>query len=136
MISLKTKTKMQKTKAKLDNTRRKEKSKKAFDETLEAYETMKHKSPMSIMDTTVETRGTNNPACPTPLDFICDVETQIELIVKDENLLTKLYNTYLFGGDNILSKSRQNYYEQRIGQLFIQRSIWPVSKYFKTLRNK
>jgi hypothetical protein len=86
------------------------------------------------MDTAKTNQGTINNATPTPLDFFCDVETQMQKIVEDKVVIDKIWNTYVFGGDNILSKSRQNYYEQRIGRLFILRSIWPLGKYFRTIK--
>jgi hypothetical protein len=113
---------------------RRAKNRIAFEETVNAYESMRFSSPISIMDTAKDGRGTLNNATPTPLDFFCDVENQVNKIIKDEKVREKLWNTYIFGGDNILSKSRQNYYEQRIGKLLIVRGIWPIAKYFRTIR--
>jgi len=113
---------------------RRAKYRQAFEDTMTAYETMRYCSPVSIMDTSKEVSGTINGATPTPLDFFCDVETQINTIIADKLIQTKLWNTYVFGGDNTLSKSQKNYYEQRIGKLFILRSIWPIAKYFRTIK--
>lgn len=112
---------------------RRAKNKRAFEDVLEAYESMKYRSSISAMDDSKETRTAVNPAKPSNSDFVCDVENTILSIVKTKELLTKIINAYIMGSEE-LSKSRSNSYEQRIGHLFIIRSIWPINRYFIAVR--
>ena len=108
---------------------------KAFSGVLEAYEMLKYKSDISAIDNSKDNAGTGNPSQPSPIDFICDVETTILKILGDKKLLENLIRTYIFG-EELISKSRKPGYEQRIGALFITRRLWPINKYFTTIRKR
>lgn len=116
---------------------RRAKNKKAFEEVLDYYEISKSKSLVNVMDTAKDNglNGTINPAAPSILDFICDVDQTIKIVIDNKNILQKFFETYIIGNDT-LDKSEKNSFEQRIGRLFITRGIWPVRKYFFTIRKK
>lgn len=114
---------------------RRAKYQQAFNEVLEGYENTKYRSEISAMGGIQEGgRTTSNPARPTQSDFVCDVENAILFVVKKTELLKKIIDTYIMGEEGVLTKSRQHHFEQRIGKIFEARNIWPINKYFLTIR--
>ena len=116
---------------------RRAKNKQAFNDVMTQYESATSKSLINAMDTAKDNGfgGTLNPAAPSVIDFICDVEKAIESIIENKKVLQNFFETYIMGNDS-LSKSQKNRFEQRIGRIFITRNIWPVRKYFFALRKK
>ena len=112
------------------NRERRAKNKKAFYQTIEVYALFKTKS-LSVKDL-FSNSTTPNPAKPSPTDFICDVENQIKIVMKTKKELTDFMETYIMG----MGREGTTRIEQRIGQLFISREIWPIARYFKTIRRK
>jgi hypothetical protein len=114
---------------------RRQRNFKAFNETLEEYERLKYRSQLSAMDSEFDgpSNETPNPAKPSASDFICDVEKAIMFVVQDQIVLEKCILTYIMGKE-LLRKSQKYNYEQRIGNIFRVRSIWPRRKYFTTRR--
>jgi hypothetical protein len=113
---------------------RRQRNFKAFNETLEEYERLKYRSQLSAADAFDNVSGTSpNPARPSASDFICDVEKAIMFVVQDQIILAKVIATYIMGKE-LLRKSQKYNYEQRIGNIFRVRSIWPRRKYFTTQR--
>lgn len=82
--------------------------------------------------------GSANPANPTVVDFRCDVEKQVKKVIKNKKHLTEFVIRYSIGLEK-LTKAEQHLfarYEQRLGRLFINEGIWPMSAYFITMRKK
>jgi len=98
------------------------------------YNRMKNCSSVTSMKKTIEQKCTINPAKPTAMDFYCDVERIIQEEITDKILLHKFIKTYIVGETDLLSASQRSQLEQRIGQLFRDYKISPVSKYFTTIR--
>lgn len=87
----------------------------------------------------------NNPARPTYTDFRCDVERQVGYHVPAE-LLTKFVQAYIFFdcedpiememyADKIIGPGRHAV-EQKLGAMFRKHSLFPVSKYFNSVRKQ
>jgi hypothetical protein len=106
---------------------------RAFNETIEAYEQRKFRSILSAQDAANDNHGTSNPARPSASDYICDVEATVTAVIRDDNMIRKFVAAFIMGQDT-LSKSRKNYYEQRLGLTFIRKGIWPIGAYFDTVR--
>jgi hypothetical protein len=107
----------------------------AFNEVLEEYEKLKYDSKLIAQNMATEHNGGSpNPARPSASDFVCDVEKTITAIVKDDAMIRKVVNTFLWGKEE-LDKGQQSYYEQQIGWAFRKRNIWPTASYFRTVRN-
>lgn len=106
----------------------------AFNEVLEEYEKLKSDSKLISQKMEHVSGGSSNPARPSASDFVCDVEKTITDIVKDDAMIRKVVNTFLWGKEE-LDKEQQNYYEQQIGWAFRKRNIWPTANYFRTVRN-
>lgn len=113
----------------------KAKNLKAFQEVIDAYEEKKFSSKVSIMDTSKDTHGTVNPATPTATDFFCDVDLQIKKVIKSQSMLNEFFETYIMH-NIVLPKADRNYVENELGKLFRQAKIWPVNKYFATIKGK
>jgi hypothetical protein len=112
---------------------RRAKYQRSFTEVMETYESMKYRSAIQAVDDSKEGRTSTNPAKPSVSDFICDVENAILFVVKTQEMLTKIINTYIMG-DEELTKSKQHQLEQRIGKIFSARGIWPSALYFRSIR--
>jgi hypothetical protein len=89
---------------------------------------------------TVAARGTvtKNPTTPTYSDFKMDVVKQVRKIIRNRKHLVMFYVRYVFEVET-LSKAEQHLfsrYEQQIGRLFMRASIWPLSKYLVSIREK
>ena len=85
-------------------------------------------------------RGTavRNPTTPTMLDFKCDVDAQVSKIIHNPSHMVKFIHRYVFG-EECLTRDEQHVfarYEQQLGRLFCRFHIWPVSKYFISVREK
>jgi len=74
-----------------------------------------------------------NSATPNAIDFQCDVMKAVEDEIKDKNLLIKVIGTYILFED-LLSQQDRTKIEQRLGKIFIARSLSPISKYFTTIK--
>jgi hypothetical protein len=116
-------------------TQRKAKFYKAFEDVMKHYETMKWSSAISIIDTSDGAKSTGNPAQPTKTDFICDVDMQITKVIKNPKLLNDFFETFIMG-DELLSLGQKSELEYKIGELFLRNGIWPVAKYFTTMRKR
>ena len=108
---------------------------KAFTDVIDAYITLKSRSTISAVDSSQEAGGSANLAKPSALDFFCDVDNQINIVVK-ENMLQLFIERFIIGDESKLTLEQVNYFEQRIGQLFVSREIWPIQKYFKVMRQR
>jgi|ERR1035437_1702332 hypothetical protein len=108
---------------------------RAFTETVDAYVTLKSRSTISAVDASQEVGGSVNLAKPSALDFFCDVDNQVSIVVKGD-MLQVFIERFIVGNELALTLEQANYFEQRIGQLFVSRGIWPTQKYFKVMRQK
>jgi hypothetical protein len=108
---------------------------RAFTETVDAYVTLKSRSTISSVDASQEVGGSVNLAKPSALDFFCDVDNQVSIVVKGD-MLQVFIERFIVGNELALTLEQANYFEQRIGQLFVSRGIWPTQKYFKVMRQK
>lgn len=108
---------------------------RAFTETIDAYITLKSRSTISAVDVSNESGGAVNLAKPSALDFFCDIDNQIKIVVKDD-MLPQFIERFIFGDELVMTLEQTNYFEQRIGQLFVSRGIWPTQKYFRVMRQR
>lgn len=90
-----------------------------------------------------ESRGTVNPARPSAIDFVCDVDRTVQLgltryanQVNDDLLtVTRLFrNTYITEQEPIFTQKERITVEQIIGRLFLERKISPIGMYFLTIK--
>lgn len=99
------------------------------------YNTLKSRSSISAMDTNFDMgTGSRNPAQPSVLDFFIDVENAIATIITDEKDLKIFWEYYRMGDTEKLTGPQRSKLEQRIGRLFIAQKIWPVNRYFTSIR--
>lgn len=88
--------------------------------------------------------GTKNPAKPTTVDFWADVFVAIrESIPKDIDLIDFHLTYTLYDSEDGIEREkwadqklggRRHSVEQRVGEEFVKRQIYPVSSYFHTER--
>lgn len=112
------------------------------------YAELKSRSSISIMDS-IEERSPSpvNQAKPNHVDFFCDVEAAIQdgletyareyLFQPNVNdIFNTFLNTYVYeaGKEWCFSQKERADVEQIIGQIFRNRGIFPVSKYFTTIK--
>ena len=108
----------------------------AFDEVIAYYSELPET--MHAQDYGAASGGSRNPASPSVSDFKCDVEEQIQKVVKSSKHLTEFIIRYKIGLER-LSKDDQkvfNRYEQKLGRLFIKTGLYPLRKYFISIREK
>jgi len=99
------------------------------------YFLMSRRSTIGVMDNNFDLgKGTRNAAQPSATDFFCDVEKTVEQALTPDEL-QKFYDTYVteIREDAFTPKERMQI-EQKLGKLFRNRKLSPVTKYFKTLR--
>lgn len=89
---------------------------------------------------TLAAKGTavRNPTAPTMIDFKIDVEAQIRKVIRNRKHIVAFIVRYILGVET-LNKSQQHLfarYEQQLGRLFIKAKIWPVNRYFISIREK
>lgn len=99
------------------------------------YFLLARRSTINVMDNNFDLgKGTRNAAQPSVVDFYCDVDRVLTGALSVEEF-DKFRDTYVteVRTDALTPKERMQI-EQRIGKLFRQRKLSPVSKYFKTIR--
>jgi hypothetical protein len=87
---------------------------------------------------TVAAKGTpvKNPTAPNLVEFRMDVEKQIRKVIHNPEHM-QLFNRRYIDGIEDLTKAEQHLfarYEQQIGRLFVRHQIWPLNKYFISIR--
>ncbi|PWT76409.1 MAG: hypothetical protein C5B59_06705 [Bacteroidetes bacterium] len=100
---------------------------------------------ISAINIAQSSKGSPNPARPTPLDFRCDVEKVIKKIIPAA-FLARFFKAYIFleaadsieqekWADKVLGGIRHSF-EQRMGEQFIERKLHPVQGrgYFHCIR--
>lgn len=122
------------------------KNKKAFDVVMSHYRNLNGLGSIKAVNIAGATgKCTPNPARPTPLDFRCDVDRVLRKIVTaryrykfnavyiDHEALTPIQQERL--ADRVIGGARHSF-EQRLGEQFVQRKIYPVQGrgYFHTIR--
>lgn len=99
------------------------------------YFTLSRRSTINVMDNNFDLgKGTRNAAQPSVIDFFCDVERTIgDALTSEEK--TKFFEVYVLESrpDALTPKERMQI-EQKLGKLFRNRKLSPVTKYFKTIR--
>jgi len=121
------------------------KNKKAFDVVMSYYRDLSGIGSISAIRISDASKGSVNPAKPTPLDFRCDVDKVIKKIVPARfrsrftavyiltEAMTEIEQEML--ADKVIGGARHSF-EQRIGEQLVQRKIFPVQGrgYFHTIR--
>jgi hypothetical protein len=97
--------------------------------------TLSRRSTINVMDNNFDLgKGTRNAAQPSVIDFFCDVERAITDTL-DEEGAQKFRDTYVTGDkEDALTPKERMQIEQKLGKLFRNRKLSPVTKYFKTIR--
>ena len=114
---------------------RRARNRKAFEQVLDEYERRHNVSRIQAFDYTDDTSGSTNPITPSNLDFFCDVELAIEAVLKDDKAIRNFSDEY-FLGIPTWNDTQKFHFEQKIGQLFVTRRIWPIKQYFSTVRDR
>lgn len=120
--------------SKLSKREKQERNRRIFKDVINHYIDTKYNSKIMAVDLSRPERGTPNPARPTPVDFMCDVEMLIERIVP-KTLLKNFFNEYIME-NNSLDQSEKDSFEQQLGSTFAKCQMWPIRKYFLTIRKK
>lgn len=117
-------------------------NKKAFDRTFEMYRALSVTTALSARDMSVARGAARNPAKPTPLDFRCDVDKIVKLIVPTKWLI-RFYATYTVSvSENVIEQGMfeqkmlgglRHSFEQRIGDMLFKKKISDGS-YFNSVR--
>ena len=88
----------------------------------------------------VAPKGTpvKNWTAPNVQDFKVDVEKQIKLVIKDAKDMCKFVRRYIFGLEELSTEEQHKFarYEQQIGTRFIRARIYPLGKYFVSIRTE
>lgn len=101
------------------------------------YQSLKSRGPVAAMKNNFdEGKATRNPASPNIIDFFCDVERVVaDTLTQSE--VDKLMDTYIYElGEGIFTEDERSNVEQQIGRIFRAKGISPVSRYFKSTRQK
>lgn len=89
---------------------------------------------------TIAAKGTavRNPTAPTMIDFKVDVEKRIRQVIQNPNHMTAFIIRYIFGIEKLTKEEQHLFarYEQQIGMRFIRAGIYPLNKYFVSIREK
>ena len=122
-------------------------NKRAFDSVFAHYRALATSQSISAVNMAAASGGSRNPAKPTPLDFRCDVDKAIDIVVP-KNRRVRFRLTYIVPwaetdleqeifADKMLGGIRHSF-EQRLGELFTKRGLYPVQKkgYFYSVRGK
>jgi hypothetical protein len=120
-------------------------NKRAFDKTFALYRALSITTALSAQDMSATRGATRNPAKPTPLDFRCDIDNVVKLIVPKKWLI-KFYATYTTSvseseieqgifEDKMLGGLRHSF-EQRIGDMLCRKKIYQEhgNGYFHSVR--
>jgi len=116
-------------------------NKKAFDCAFELYRALSVTTALSARYMSAGRGATRNPAKPTALDFRCDIDNVVKLIVPKKWLI-RFYATYTVSAsdsaieqgmfeDKMLGGLRHSF-EQRIGEMLWRKKIG--SDYFHSIR--
>lgn len=121
------------------------KNKRAFDAVIGHYRSLGAIGSIGALNMEKSGGGTPNPAKPSILDFRCDVEKVIKKIVPQRHY-ARFLKAYIFvecttdieqekWADKVLGGMRHSF-EQRMGEVFNQRKIFPVQGrgYFHSIR--
>jgi len=111
-------------------------NKRAFDKVIERVR--------EIMDRQLIAMDVDNPGRPTPIDFRVDVTRAIESKIPKDVGLEKFDDAYLFfDSEDYIEREmhahtilgdRRHSVEQRIGEEFLRRKLYPTRAYFKYTR--
>lgn len=99
------------------------------------YFTLARRSTINVMDNNFDLgKGTRNAAQPSVIDFFCDVDrTLTDTLTSAE--MTKFMEVYVLESNpDALTPKERLQIEQKLGKLFRNRKLSPVTKYFKTIR--
>lgn len=99
------------------------------------YFLLARRSTINVMDNNFDLgKGTRNAAQPSVVDFYCDVDRALidSLSTHELELFRDTYVTEV--RDDAFTPKERMQIEQKLGKLFRQRKLSPVSKYFKTIR--
>ncbi len=98
-----------------------------------AYYRLKRSGGIKATQFTGLGQGTTNLAKPNIMDFFCDVELTVELVIKNDTLLARFWKTYL-DDELLLGQAERASLEQRIGKKLRAFRISPASRYFVSIR--
>jgi hypothetical protein len=117
-----------------------------LEEVVGQYVTLNTRSTIRIANELGLGHGTTNPAKPSPIDFICDVEKAVRLGLTqysrgDEDQFPTLLKTFIATyiteeATGIFDANERRDIEQIIGRILMDRGIAPVRRYFLTIRKK
>lgn len=122
------------------------KNKKAFDSVFSHYRSLSTTTSIPAVNTASGGKPSRNPAKPTPLDFKVDVDRIVNIVVPSRDQI-RFYVTYAAWTDDQIEIERladkmlggvRHSYEQRLGDQFIKRKVFPVQGhgYFWSIRGK
>lgn len=102
------------------------------------YQTVKSSSSgPSIRTDMVSGRTTSNPARPSAIDFLCDVEHIARIALTAEEDVHRFTETYIHETTTTAYTREERYQiEQNIGRLLRAYGISPVSRYFTSIRQR
>jgi hypothetical protein len=116
-------------------------NKRSFDKVFELYRALSVTTALSARDMSSARGAARDPAKPTALDFRCDVDNVVKLIVPKKWLI-KFYATYtVSASDSVIEQGvfehkmlggLRHSFEQRIGEMLFRKNIG--SDYFHTIR--
>lgn len=101
-----------------------------------AYSEYKRRSAMRIAEINDLGHGSVNPAKPLVNDFFCDVENVVKEVIPDLQVRQLFWNTYLMEEPDLFTHAELSRFEREIGKKFIARRITPVSRYFRSIRQR
>lgn len=119
------------------------KAKKAFDSVMSAYRNLMVIT-VSAVNVNGGSKGSTNPAKPTPTDFRCDVERAVKLRLKGATEAQFLKAYIEFDSEDSIEQevhaqkvigSKRHSIEQRLGAEFLRRKLYPIQNgYFRSIR--
>jgi len=121
-------------------------NKKAFDEIIGDpyglepiqghYGSLKSRSSISIAGSEQLSPSPVNKARPSAVDFFCDVDACIEdgMSTMYKGAFDTFVNTYITETGPIFNQKERTKVEQLVGNILVERKIYPAARYFTTIK--
>lgn len=100
------------------------------------YSMLKSRSTISVVDGEQKSPSPVNRARPSAIDFFCDVDAAIEdaMSTLGKDAFDTFLNTYVYEDGTTFNQRERAKVEQLVGNILVQRKIYPVARYFTTIK--
>ena len=100
------------------------------------YALLKSRSTISVGGTEQKSPSPVNQARPSVVDFFVDIDSAIEdgMSTIGDEALSVFLNTYMYETGKTFNQKERAKVEQLIGNILVERKIFPLRSYFTTIR--